>query len=424
MRNSSIPWLVLCLALCSQGASAQDVTPPPGTPTSPYACQPDAAPLVAPCPEVDGGLCCEGGLGGGCPYPPGRVWVDAEYLLWWTKGSPLPPLLTTSPPGTPITSAGVLGASGTTILFGDERVNTGARSGGRFTAGAWLNEGHTTGIEASFFFLGDETSHFTAVSDGSVILARPFIDFNPTSPFFGQANTVLVAFPGLVRGSFDATTTSRLLGAEVYLRQALWCGCCCRLDTLLGYRYLRLREGLNISETEIATGAGNPLSGVPFVVNEGFDTNNNFHGGEFGLIGEVQRGRWFVRAVAKLGLGTTSQTVRIQGFTQVDGAAPEAGGILALPSNIGEHHSSHFSVVPELGANLGLVVTPNVRVYTGYSFLYWTQVARPGDQIDLRLNTSQPPLGAGLIGPAVPAFNVRDSGFWAQGLNFGLEFRF
>src|SRR5579885_3479831 len=101
MRNSSIPWLVLCLALCSQGASAQDVTPPPGTPTSPYACQPDAAPLVAPCPEVDGGLCCEGGLGGGCPYPPGRVWVDAEYLLWWTKGSPLPPLLTTSPPGTP-----------------------------------------------------------------------------------------------------------------------------------------------------------------------------------------------------------------------------------------------------------------------------------------------------------------------------------
>src|SRR5262245_63873036 len=25
--------------------------------------------------------------------PPGRVWARADYLLWWVKGSPLPPLL-------------------------------------------------------------------------------------------------------------------------------------------------------------------------------------------------------------------------------------------------------------------------------------------------------------------------------------------
>ena len=424
MRIRSTPWLVLCLAVCPQAGSAQDVKPPLASPPSPPACQPDAAPCVAPGPEVDGG-CCDGwGLGRSCPYPPGRVWADAEYLLWWTKGSPLPPLLTTSPPGTPIDTAGLLGANGTTVLFGNERVNTDARSGGRFTAGAWLNEGHTTGIEASFFFLGDETSHFTAVSDGSVILARPFIDFNPTSPFFGQGNTVLIAFPGLVRGSFEATTTSELRGAEVYLRQSLCCGCCCRLDALVGYRYLRLREGLHISETEIATGADNPLAGIPFLVNEGFDTTNNFHGGELGLIGEVQRGRWFLRARGKLALGTTSQTVRIQGTTQVDSAAPEAGGILALPSNSGDHHSSHFSVVPEVGADIGFVVTPNVRVFTGYTFLYWTHVARPGDQVDLRINTTQPPLGNALIGPAVPAFNLKESSFWAQGLNFGLDIRF
>src|SRR6516164_4717109 len=21
-----------------------------------------------------------------CPYPPGRVWVGADFLLWWTRG--------------------------------------------------------------------------------------------------------------------------------------------------------------------------------------------------------------------------------------------------------------------------------------------------------------------------------------------------
>src|SRR5260370_6650617 len=32
-----------------------------------------------------------------CPYPPGRVWSGADFLLWWTRGDRLPPLLTTTP---------------------------------------------------------------------------------------------------------------------------------------------------------------------------------------------------------------------------------------------------------------------------------------------------------------------------------------
>ena len=49
------------------------------------------------------------------------IWFQAEYLLWWIQGNPLPPLVTTSPEGTPQSNAGVLGAAGTGILFGDER---------------------------------------------------------------------------------------------------------------------------------------------------------------------------------------------------------------------------------------------------------------------------------------------------------------
>ncbi|MCI0682645.1 MAG: BBP7 family outer membrane beta-barrel protein [Gemmataceae bacterium] len=126
----------------------------------------------------------------------------------------MPPLLTTSPPGTPLADAGVLGRPGASVLFGDERVNDDARSGGRFTAGFWLNCAHTTGIEGNIFFLGEETTDYSISSNGTPILARPFFDV-----LAGANNSRKIAFPGLVTGSFTARATSELWGADVYLRQ-------------------------------------------------------------------------------------------------------------------------------------------------------------------------------------------------------------
>lgn len=359
-----------------------------------------------------------------CPYPPGCVWASAEYLLWFTKGNPVPPLLTTSPAGTPVETAGILGLPTTTILLGNENVNTGIRSGGRFTLGTWLNPEHTTGIEGNFFFLARSVTHFDAVSDGSTILARPFVNMDPTSPFFGTKDSLFVAFPGLVRGDFHATSTSELIGTDIYFRQALCCGCNWRVDGLLGYRYLRLNEGLSITETEIGTNPASAAFGIPLLINEGFNTNNNFHGGEIGLMAECQRDRWFLRGIAKVAIGATCQTVNINGTTQTGNAAPEVGGFLALPSNIGQFHTSQFAVVPEVGLNIGYALTPNVRIFTGYSFLYWSRVVRPGDQIDPRVNTTQPNIGNGLVGQPLPAFAFRETSFWAQGVNFGLEIRY
>ena len=62
------------------------------------------------------------------------------------------------------------------------------------------------------------------------------------------------------------------------------------------------------------------------------------------------------------------------------------GGILALPSNIGSYSRSVFGVIPEAGLTLGVQPINHVRLTAGYSFLYWNAVARPGDQIDPRVN--------------------------------------
>src|SRR5262249_44339784 len=71
------------------------------------------------------------------PSGNGRVWAEADFLLWWMRGASLPPLVTTSPAGTPISQAGVLGGTGTTTLFGDSTVNGDLRAGGRIAVGCW-----------------------------------------------------------------------------------------------------------------------------------------------------------------------------------------------------------------------------------------------------------------------------------------------
>jgi hypothetical protein len=77
------------------------------------------------------------------PSSTGRIWLGAEYLLWWTKGSRLPPLVTTGSPGTgPV---GALGRPDTSVLFGGT-FDDQDHSGGRFFGGLWLDPGQTFGV--------------------------------------------------------------------------------------------------------------------------------------------------------------------------------------------------------------------------------------------------------------------------------------
>ena len=60
-----------------------------------------------------------------------RYWLEADFLGWTVTGDRLPALVTTSPAGTPAPLAGVLGAPGTTVLFGNSTVNDDWRAGGK-----------------------------------------------------------------------------------------------------------------------------------------------------------------------------------------------------------------------------------------------------------------------------------------------------
>jgi hypothetical protein len=316
-----------------------------------------------------------------------------------------------------------LGAPGTSVLFGNSRVNNDFRDGLRLDAGLWLGDCRQCAIEADFFLLGDSGQGFGASGAGSPVLARPF--FNSAT---GLPDSELVAFPGVVAGSVTVDSASSFLGAGLNCRHVLCCGCDYRLDVLVGYRYLRLTDDLTIAENLIATDpAGQIPLGTGIAVRDEFRTENNFHGARVGLAGQWNRGCLVAQLQTSVSLGDTQELVEIKGSTLVTvpgaGTAAYNGGLLALPTNSGRHVVDRFSVVPEVTARLGYQLTDHWTAFAGYSFLYWSSVARAGEQIDLTVNPTQIPPGK-LVGEPRPAFNRHDGDFWVQGVSVGLEFRY
>jgi hypothetical protein len=308
------------------------------------------------------------------------------------------------------------------LLFGGTNAITEARSGGRFTAGYWLGDEHILGLEGSFFFLGQDATRFRATSLGSPILARPFFDVGSFAPTGGN-NAELVSRPGVLAGTVSSSLTSKLWGAELNLRSNVWCGPSLVGDGLLGYRYLQLDETLKVNEN-LTVLAG---TGGAFAVTDQFKVHNYFNAGQVGFDAELRRNRWFLDLKSKVALGDVHQTVNISGATVITdpatGVQRFAGGLLTQTTNIGNFSRDRFAWSPEVGVNVGYQLTDHCRAYVGYDFLYLSSVVRPGDQVDLTVNSNLlPPAMAG--GPNRPAFNWRGSDYWAQGLNFGLEFRY
>ncbi len=346
--------------------------------------------------------------------------VETEYLLWWAN-RPRIPLLATTSDGT---GQGFVGQPGTRPLFGPGTFGPSLRDGFRIRAGGWLDDCGGHGIDASFFFLGrrSESRSF----DGLPTLTRPFF-----APNFNGEFGEVVALPNLSTGSLRVETDSFLWGADVNYRHAL-CRTCDRTTAwFAGYRHLNLSESLTITETITATGplATDPI-GTTVVVRDQFRTHNRFHGGQVGWLSQRRFGRWELDLRASVALGVTVQTLEIDGFQQRTrpGQATETfrGGLLATGPNLGRFDSTRFGVVPEATATLGYAVTPNVRLTAGYNFLYWSNVIRPGDQIDRVVDVSlvpNPPAGVPASGQNRPMPLFRQSDFWTHGLTLGAQLR-
>ncbi len=377
-------------------------------------------------------------------FPSGGVWVRGEYLLWATKGMDIPPLVTAGP-------TGILGDTGTRLLYGDETILDEMRSGFRIEVGTWLDCNRIYGLEGDFWTLGEENTGFRATSNaaGSPALFRPFNNVNPrldNGEFDppARADAEIVSEPDLLAGSVQVDAYSELMGAGIRFRRRMCCDTGCitcrdpygcpvgvprttRLDFLVGYRYLRLREGLSVRE-DLTSLLSVPEEGN-FDIVDSFDTTNTFNGVDLGVLWERSWGPWSLELLGKLALGNMEQIVKVRGQTRISNAltgnGQYVGGLLAQRTNIGEYQRDVLAVAPELGITVGRQLTRHWRVTCGYTFLYLSRVARPGEQVDLDVNPDLlPPEFSPYAGLERPEFAFRDTDFWAQGLNLGLECRF
>jgi len=351
---------------------------------------------------------------------PDRFWIRGEYLMWWTEGSSYPPLVTTSELGTSVADSGILGLDSTSILFGGGDVNTDMHSGGRLTLGWWLMPCELA-VEANYLGIGRETTELSGNAAEHWILARPYFDLATNTDA-----AMLIAHPELLDGSITAEASTELQGAEVLVRRIFLNNGCQQAGFLVGYRFARLDERLEIGhQSEWDEAQGQIAAGTTREVFDLFDTQSRFHGAEAGFLYLEQRGRWSLELLAKLALGSSRSEVTIDGETVTTtpggGSTASVGGLLAQQTNVGHYGQDDFAIIPELGVTLSYMLTPRLHASFGYTFLYWSKVARPGDQIDLDVSQLPPD---GPTGARRPEFTFLTTDFWAQGLNFGLEYRF
>ncbi len=248
-----------------------------------------------------------------------HVYFRGEYLLWWTRGSTLTPW------------AGV--------ADGGIHMNDGSRSGVQFTLGHWFDPCRWSGIEGSYLTLDTQADRY-------------------------------------INGNATIDAASSFQGVEGLFRRALITNGYHRLDIVLGYRGLQLKDDFlaNVQGLDVAR----------------INTRNLFNGFELGFAGRLRRYRWTLDMQMKLALGNTNIAVHI-----------EPGGA--------DFSFDEFAMVPELGVTVGYDLAPRLRATVGYTFLYWSMLARAGDQLD------QVPAAA---------FLLRTTDYWAQGLNLGIAWQY
>jgi hypothetical protein len=235
------------------------------------------------------------------------LWFGADSLLGWIKNGPQPVPLVTTGPSRPT----ALGQPGTVVLYGPAQFDYGTFSGGRVTAGAWLDADHCLGIEARGFLLEKRTVTGVNLSGDATrlpVLAIPFFDLSSGIETDFGAN-----FFGERQGTIAITSSSRLWGTQL---SGLWSAYSSQqlsLSLLAGFRQLDLTEA---EELAAYRNSLSPLLLIPFlgvncgpgfatIIVDHFQTRNQFYGGQLGARASFLAGRLSGQTDIRVGLGST-----------------------------------------------------------------------------------------------------------------------
>jgi hypothetical protein len=258
---------------------------------------------------------------------------------------------------------------------------------------------------------GDDSFRFARDSNGSTVIARPFLNTDPFSPgadslpiagvIGGQAN---------IPGRLSIEGSNEVYGADVALRRQWLAGLGGVIEVLYGYQHVRMQDHLAISSVSLP---------VPNVVSvrDRFDADNIFHGGQFGLASRYREGCWSFDGLIKVAAGSIRREANRAGVADV-GNGPTASGLLVGLSNSTPIRNSTFGWVPELSASLGYRYTENLDFTFGYHFLAMSDALQASGMIDPDLAVNRNPT----TGPNDPSPGLRFDTYYVHGIQFGLQY--
>jgi Putative beta barrel porin-7 (BBP7) len=347
------------------------------------------------------------------------MWAEAEALLWFAGGRNAPPLVTRHPTAVvPPT----LDNPGTVVLAGgNQPIGNGVLPGYRVGLGMWLDDCETVGIGGRGFGLFGGDVNRTFASTGVPSVGVPF--FNTS---LGDNFVYLVGFNDGAGSNVGSVTTSSRLGltaAEGYGRFLVAKSGNNRVDLIGGYMYANLSDRLDLN-TRLTDGITNAIqNGTVITTSDRFSTQNTFHGGQFGLVSEWSRGKWTLQNSSTFALGNMNQSINNRGrYTETapGGATVTANrGLFVQRSNEGTATRNTFAFIPQFDTKLGYHINSSVRFDVGYSFLFFSDVATAGNQIDTNIDVANI-----LATPIAPQRRLVSDNMFLHGVNLGLTFKF
>jgi Putative beta barrel porin-7 (BBP7) len=388
--------------------------------------------------------------------PPYQVWASADFLVWKIHSASLPTLTSgvvpfgvveynTGPAGIIHNFAALSLQSTASVATPNLSLNE--QFGGRFTAGMWLDPEQSLGIESSFFFLNSRSTGFSSTTDGQinqagVVFPGGLNTVMLTGGTLTQTNTAFVVRQA--NADLAGTFSNGLWGAELNARCASTA--LGAVSSFVGFRYINFHEDLAMQNSAqaflpsafdfagVQPGSTFPAN-VQFNNADTIKTHNDFYGGQVGLNIDMFVNRFILDLRGKVALGVMHQSADVFGSTtttsQLNATSPPnvattPGGLLSGPLDNGTHSRNVLSWAPELNAKVGYMVTPSIRAYLGYDFLYLWNVLRPSDLTGLSTSGATVTV-AGVPNPLTvtqPAFQFKDSNVWVQGVNVGVEIRY
>ena len=212
------------------------------------------------------------------------------------------------------------------------------------------------------------------------------------------------------------------------------------MDAICGFRWLGLDGDLTIEEN-IRQGTqvlpGNPPFVIPnsdVGVSDHFGTRSDFYGWDLGFKTHWERNCWSCDLLTRVAIGGNHNIFRGEGFTGLTVPLPDVPTLTTpLGRYIGPANSvicgkDTFSVVPEIGLTFAYMPRNWVKFTLGFNWAYWTDVIRPGGQVDRVINPigvpTQPEFKSDLYEPRRPGVPFNETDIWFQSVTLGMQFMY